>query len=496
MVRTLIAAALFIAFAIALTLAARSHDADASGIQGDANCDLHVTITDALGVLQQNAGIASNSNGCDYNGDVNCDSANNTDDVLLILAYVAGSYTSNPTVCLPIGSYYQNTDTPTPAPTNTDGTTLSPPPGPTLTPTPTPTSPTILTTTPIATPVDTHNPSDSPAVTPTPTATPTAHTPTPTPTPKPPTNTPHPNQTPRFSGEPNCQVFPANNPWNTDISNLQQYPVDPNSDNYVDFIGRDTYLHPDVGTVWQNVPIGIPYAIVGGNQPKVPITYYYGDSDPGPYPIPSNVPVEGQPVGSPNTANFGGDRHVIVIDDTNCKLYETFDSHPVNNGQSWTTGSAAIFDLNSNALRPDTWTSADAAGLPIFPGLIRYDEVMSGTIDHALRFTVHDTQHAFIHPATHEASDNYDTDAPPMGLRFRMKASFDCSHYSTEVITICNALKKYGMFVADNGSDWYISGAPDNRWDDDHLGDLKTITGDAFEVVDTGENIIVPPPDN
>jgi hypothetical protein len=223
----------------------------------------------------------------------------------------------------------------------------------------------------------------------------------------------------------------------------------------------------------------------------VPISFYYGDeSDPGPYPIPPGVPIEGQPVGQPNTADFGGDRHILVVDETACKLYEVYDAQPVNGGQSWTAGSGAVFDLNSNALRPDTWTSADAAGLPIFAGLVRYSEVVQDrAINHAIRFTVSDTQAAFIHPATHEASGDTNTNAPPTGLRFRMKASYDCSWASAEVQVICTALKKYGMIVADNGSDWYVSGAPDSRWSDDHLGDLKSITGDSFEVVNTGEPI-------
>jgi hypothetical protein len=270
--------------------------------------------------------------------------------------------------------------------------------------------------------------------------------------------------------------------------------VHPLSDTYVDSIGRDTLLHPDFGTVWDGKPIGIPYVVVDGSQPEVPVSFYYDDeSDPGPYPVPPDVPVEGQPVGQPNTADFGGDRHVIVVDDENCLLYEMFDAWPVNGGQSWDAGSGAVFDLNSNALRPDTWTSADAAGLPIFAGLVRYEEVVvQGRIDHALRFTVSQTQRAFIHPATHWASSSTDPSLPPMGLRFRMKASYDCSWASSEVQVICEALKRYGMFVADNGADWYISGAPDPRWDDDRLGDLKDIPGDAFEAVDTGEPLHTP----
>jgi hypothetical protein len=295
------------------------------------------------------------------------------------------------------------------------------------------------------------------------------------------------------AGEPGCAILPPDNPWNTDVSN---FPLHPQSDAFVNSIGRTDHLHPDFGTVWNGAPIGIPYVIVPGSQPGVPIQFSsWGDdeSDPGPYPVPPNAPIEGAPVnGNPS---FGGDRHVLVIDDDNCVLYELFDAHPVNSGQSWTAGSGAKFDLNSNALRPDFWTSADAAGLPIFPGLVRYEEVVQqGVIDHALRFTINTTQRAFIHPATHFASSNTNQNTPPMGLRFRMKASYSCATFSAEVQVICAALKKYGMFVADNGSDWYVSGAPDSRWSDDNLGDLKDITGDAFEVVDTGEHLITDQP--
>jgi hypothetical protein len=283
-------------------------------------------------------------------------------------------------------------------------------------------------------------------------------------------------------GEPACAILPPDNPWNSDISG---FPVHAQSDAFVDAIGRQQHLHPDFGTVWNGAPIGIPYVIVPGTQPEVPVSFDYADeSDEGPYPVPPNAPIEGGP-------NSSGDRHVLVIDDDNCVLYEMFDAHPVNGGQSWTAGSGAIFDLNSNALRPDFWTSADAAGLPIFPGLVRYEEVVQqGVIDHALRFTVQTTRRAFIHPATHYASSQTAANLPPMGLRFRMKAGYSCAAFSAEVQVICAALKKYGMFVADNGSDWYVSGAPDSRWNDDRLGDLKDIPGDAFEVVDTGEPVI------
>jgi hypothetical protein len=282
-------------------------------------------------------------------------------------------------------------------------------------------------------------------------------------------------------GGASCAIFPPDNPWNTDVSGLA---VHPNSDAYIDAIGRDDTLHPDFGTEYQGRPIGIPYVVVSDGQPRVPVVFEYADeSDPGPYPIPPDVPIEGGP-------GSDGDRHVIVLDNANCVLYELFDAHPQPDG-SWQAGSGAIFDLTSNRLRPDYWTSADAAGLPILPGLVRYDEVVEeGLVGHALRFTVARTRRAFIHPATHFASANTATDLPPMGLRLRMKAGYDCSGFSAEVQVICDALKRYGMFVADNGSDWFISGAPDPRWDDDDLSDLKRIAGAAFEVVDTGEPII------
>jgi hypothetical protein len=271
----------------------------------------------------------------------------------------------------------------------------------------------------------------------------------------------------------NIQIFPADNPWNTDISNED---IDPNSDYIIAGIGNDIHLHPDFGTVWENAPIGIPYNIIGGNQPMKAIFFQYdSESDPGPYPIPYNALVES-----------GSDKHVIVIDSVHFKLYELFDAVRKNDN-SWNAGSGAVFDLTSNALRHDFWTSADAAGLPIFPGLVRYDEVVEkGVINHALRFTVQNTRNSFIHPATHAASNSNNVNYPPMGMRVRLKAGFDISGYSPHIQVILKALKKYGMFVADNGSNWYISGAPDSRWDDDELGELKSIQGNNFEVVKMG----------
>jgi hypothetical protein len=274
------------------------------------------------------------------------------------------------------------------------------------------------------------------------------------------------------------QIFPTDNPWNQDVS---REPVDPNSAALIASIGADIGLHPDFGTVWNGAPNGIPYVVVPGTQPIVPVGFTYADeSDLGPYPIPPDAPIEGGP-------NSRGDRHVIVIDRDNWMLYELFSAYPQDGGKSWTAGSGAIFDLRSNALRPAGWTSADAAGLPIFPGLVRYDEaVEQKAIRHALRFTCPATRRAYVHPARHFASDRTETDLPPMGMRVRLKASYDISFFPAEVQIILAALKKYGMFVADNGSAWYISGAPDSRWNDDNLHTLQRVKGRDFEVVKMG----------
>lgn len=259
-------------------------------------------------------------------------------------------------------------------------------------------------------------------------------------------------------------------------------PVDPNSANLISSIGVNTGLHPDFGTVYNGAPNGIPYVVVSGTQPRVPINYTaYGDeSDPGPYPVPANAPIEGGP-------NSGGDRHVLVIDRDNWKLYELYRAFPITSGSSWNADCGAVFDLNSNALRPAGWTSADAAGLPIFPGLVRYDEVFEqGVIAHALRFTVQNSRRAYVSPARHYASSNTSPNLPPMGMRVRLKASFSISGFSPAMQVILRAMKKYGMIVADNGSNWYFSGAPDPRWNDDELSTLKTIKGSNFEVVQMG----------
>jgi len=275
----------------------------------------------------------------------------------------------------------------------------------------------------------------------------------------------------------NLQVFPADNPWNTDIS---QYPVHGKADNYIASIGPDTGLHPDFGTLWEGAAIGIPYVVVAGTQPLVPITFVaYGDeSDPGPYPVPDNAPVEGGSLSD-------GDRHVIVVDKDRKMLYELYRAFKVPGG--WQADSGAVWDLTSNAVRPRGWTSADAAGLPIFPGLVRYEEIEKGEITHALRFTVSGTQRGFIYPARHYASSSTDSNLPPMGLRLRLKADYDISGFTATNRIILKAMQTYGLIVADNGADWYISGAPDSRWNDEELAQLRQVTGKDFEVVYTGE---------
>jgi hypothetical protein len=276
-----------------------------------------------------------------------------------------------------------------------------------------------------------------------------------------------------------CRVFPPDNAWNRDVSAA---PVHPRSDVYVASIGKDDHLHPDFGTVWDGAPNGIPFVTVKAGQAPVAIEFTdYGDeSDPGPYPIPPDAPIEGGPGGD-------GDRHVLVVEEGTCRLFELYNAHPVDGGKRWQASSGAIWDLNVNDAHPVSWTSADAAGLPIFPGLVRFAEVNEqGEIRHALRFTAERTQRGYVAPASHHASKDGNPDLPPMGLRLRMKASYDCAALSKEAQVICRALKRYGMLLADNGSSWFISGAPDPRWNDDALRDLKRIPGSAFEAVDTG----------
>jgi hypothetical protein len=279
-----------------------------------------------------------------------------------------------------------------------------------------------------------------------------------------------------------CPLLPADNVWNTRVDGL---PVAASSASYVSSIGTTRTLHPDFGAgMWDGGPIGIPFVTVPGSQPRVPVSFDYDDeSDPGPYPVPSAPPIEGGP-------QSDGDRHILVVDTARCVLYELYYAYPRSDG-GWDAGSGAVFDLRSNALRPDTWTSADAAGLPILPGLVRYDEVASGEIRHALRFTAPVTQKRHVWPARHDASSNTSASVPPMGQRFRLKASFDISGFPPTVQVILTALKRYGMMLADNGSAWFLSGVPDPRWNDDELVSwLRRVPGSAFEAVDVSSLLV------
>jgi hypothetical protein len=271
-----------------------------------------------------------------------------------------------------------------------------------------------------------------------------------------------------------CPVFPPDNAWNQDISRA---PVDPNSARYLRAMNaHDEKLHPDFGS---DPRYGIPWIAVSQRQVRYKMQFKYDEeSDPGPYPFPPHAPVEGGP-------DADGDRHVIVIDRDGCRLYEGFNCwfEP----PAWSCESGAIFNLRSNKLRPRGWTSADAAGLPIFPGLVRRDEVAAGEIRHALRFTVQRTQRAFVHPATHQAGENTDPSLPPLGLRVRLKADYDISQFRGAPRVILTALKRYGMILADNGSDWFISGESNPKWNDDELAALKEVPASAFEVVKLGE---------
>jgi hypothetical protein len=274
-----------------------------------------------------------------------------------------------------------------------------------------------------------------------------------------------------------CSIFPGNNVWNTPIDTL---PVDSNSAAYITTIGPNTGLHPDFGTVYQGAPNGIPYVIVPANQAMVNVTFtYWEDSDPGPYPIPPNPPIEGGP-------NSTGDRHILILQQGTCKLFELYAAYPPQHvGDPWTAGSGAIFDLSSNALRTDTYTSADAAGLPMLPGLVRYEEVQTGVINHALRFTCVNTRKAHIWPARHDASTSTSLSRPPMGQRFRLKSTFViASTLPQEAKVILTAMKKYGIILADNGSNWYISGVPNPLWNDSNLAAINTVHGSDFEAVD------------
>ncbi len=266
-------------------------------------------------------------------------------------------------------------------------------------------------------------------------------------------------------------------------------PVHPQSADLIDSIGRDTPFHADFSSgIWppdDGGPIGIPYVVVPGDQPPVEVTFEYeSESDPGPYPIPPNPPIEGGP-------DSDGDRHILIIDAADCVLYELYAAYTLPDGR-WQAGSGAIFDLNSNDLRPDGWTSADAAGLPILPGLVRYDEVASGAINHALRFTAPRTRRAYIWPARHFASDDSDPSLPPMGLRLRLRPGYDLTGLDPQVAIILRAMQQYGIILADNGSPWHISGAPDERWDNDVLRQLARLRGSDFEVVDVSRLMAEP----
>jgi hypothetical protein len=269
--------------------------------------------------------------------------------------------------------------------------------------------------------------------------------------------------------------FPSDNAWNQDISSAS---VDPNSDALINFIGASTPMHPDFGAgLYGGSTIGVPYVVVSGSPfVNIHFTAYGSESDPGPMPVPHNAPIEGYP----HPGNR--DRHVLVLDRDNCWLYELYHSYPQKDG-SWKADSAAVWDLLNDEQRPYTWTSADAAGLPVFPGLARYDEVASGQIQHALRFTLQYSRQAFTPPASHWAPTSTNALAAPMGMRLRLKASYDISSFPPQAKVILGALKQYGMIMADNGSSMYVSGDPDNRWSNDDLGSLKQVPASAFEVI-------------
>jgi hypothetical protein len=277
---------------------------------------------------------------------------------------------------------------------------------------------------------------------------------------------------PRLPGAPKCPIFPASNVWNKPVDKL---PVVSNSQAILSSIGLDVGLHPDFGTVWDGHPNGIPFTVANKKTKRYRVGFdYASESDKGPYPIPANVKIEA-----------GSDHHALIVERDSCRLYELYALQKTGNG--WHAGSGAIWNLRSNRLRPAGWTSADAAGLPMLPGLARYDEVARGHIDHALRFTVENTRRVYIYPARHFASDQTDPNLPPMGLRVRLRAGFDTSAFPRQVRVILTALKRYGMIVADNGANWYISGAPDRRWNDDALHAIGGVTGADFEVVDTSK---------
>jgi hypothetical protein len=276
----------------------------------------------------------------------------------------------------------------------------------------------------------------------------------------------------RLPSAPKCPIFPATNSWNQRVDKL---PVAAASDAIVRSIGEGDHVHADFGSgLWDGGPIGIPITVVDSSVPRSFVDFGYADeSDPGPYPLPDDVSIEGGP-------SADGDRHAVIVDSETCFLYELFALYP-----SWSAGSGAIWDLTSNALRPRGWTSADAAGLPILPGLARYDEVAVGSIDHALRFTVRRSRRAYIYPARHFASSYTSRTLPPMGLRLRLRRNYPVADFPPQAQVVLRALKRYGMIVADNGSSWYVSGAPDPGWDNDDLHTLHRVKGSDFRVVDT-----------
>jgi hypothetical protein len=286
---------------------------------------------------------------------------------------------------------------------------------------------------------------------------------------------------PPASLPPRAPSLPNQAAWNQDVSKA---PVAPNSAAilaYIDAHGGDR-LHPDFGSPRA---YGFPYAVVGARQRKLPIHYtaYGGESDQGPFPVPAGAPVEGG-------QRSGGDRHVLVVDHSSCVLYELYRAFFERGGHAhWNADSGVSWNLRSTALRPDSWTSADAAGLPIFPGLVRYDEVASGHLDHAIRVTFDSTRDAWVHPASHCAGDTSNPNAPPMGMRLRLRPSYGLGDFSGAAKTIVTAMERYGMIVADNGSNWFFSGNSDRRWDDESLDQLKRIPGSAFQVVQSAAHI-------
>ncbi len=280
-----------------------------------------------------------------------------------------------------------------------------------------------------------------------------------------------------------CPLFPADSYWRADV---RQLAVHSRSPAWVSAVGTTRRVHADFGSgLWAGGPIGIPYTLVPGSQPRVAMSFTYAsESDPGPYPIPVGAPIEGGPAAT-------GDRHVLVVETGSCTLFESFAAYPQPNG-SWRAGSGAVFSLNSNAFRPAGWTSADAAGLPILPGLVRYDEVATGRIDHALRITVPRTQSASVWPARHQAGSTTDANVPPMGAWVRLKANVDPTRFTGSARVVVETLQRHGGIVADNGSAWYVSGAPDERWNNDNLHQLDVLTGANFEFVDTAPLVADP----